>query len=136
MKVCKQHKRGATIEEMGYWVCGDCYSVLPSKPIKYGAPSPSIFDGPPQVITWQAETTKSVEGLTLNDFLRTAAHRYQYYDRSLSLHEAYGLAIELLETIGENFADPAMEWSHSSAREIVNDDVNEYWEEEPDFENG
>lgn len=130
MEACKQHKRGGDIKEMGYWVCGDCYSILPSKPITWGAGSQTTIDGPPQVITWQAETTKSAEGLTLNDFLKTAAHRYKYHARDISLEDAYDLAIELLKTIEEKFADPVMEWSHASAREIVSDDVSCYWEED------
>jgi hypothetical protein len=124
-----QHRSGAWVPEMGYWVCAQCFSRLPDRPKTLG-PAPYTAGGsssPPQVIIWQAETARAHSGLTLAEFLRTMAKRYQLKGRGVTLAVAYTSAIEFLSAIGDAFGDPAYDWTHEGAREMANEDMQE-WE--------
>lgn len=139
MKGDCEHKHGAHVPALGVWVCGQCFAMLGERPVRYrtlphyGGDGPK---GPPQEIAWMAEVRKSVDGLTLADFLRTMAKRYQLRCRDgLTDAYAYSIALDFLRAVGEEFADPALDWSHAGAREMADEDMT-YWEQEDAASNG
>lgn len=134
MGLC-EHRRGAWIEEMGYWLCADCFAKLDSQPKKYGPVSKSMIATDlvlvhRQEIVWQAEIATGPEGLTLNDFLRTMARHYGHRAQ-LDLQDAYDISIETLrafcDLFGDRFGDPEYGWSFQDARDMVDEELS-YWD--------
>ncbi len=122
------HLRGDHIEAMGYWLCGDCWEKLASRPTRYAMITGSDRSGPPrQEISWQAEVVKGPEGVTLGAFIRTMAKRFQRKSRGLSDEDAYACAISALQHFGDKFGDPAFDWSHAGARELADEEMT-YWD--------
>lgn len=127
MNKCK-HMHGAQVNEIALWVCGQCYAKMARRPVRYGPVTNTRgADGPPQQITWMAEIRESEDGTTLNDFLRTMAKRYMFRCRDLSKQDAYDAAIDFMKSVGEEFGDPALDWSHAGAREMADEDMT-YWD--------
>ena len=125
---CK-HRHGDYIKPMAYWLCGQCFKPLSDRPQRYGFVghvSPSESCGVRQEIVWQAEIKKSSEGTTLSEFLRTMAKRYQRRCRDLPVTDAYEAAIEYLRYIEDEFGDPALCWSHDAAREMADEDMQNW----------
>lgn len=125
---CK-HTHGDYIKPMAYWLCGVCFKPLSGRPHSYGMVGPVRGTGPigaRQEIVWLAEIKKSAEGTTLSEFLRTVAKRYQRRCRDLPAEEAYNAAIEYLKCLGEEFGDPSMSWPHDAARELADEDMQDW----------
>lgn len=123
------HPHGAWVPEIALWICGRCFCKLGSCPKRYG-PNPNWSDRagsePPQIIVWQAENRRATGGLTLADFLRTMAKRFQIRG-GLDRAKSYNLAIEVLRQLGDQFGDEAYDWSHAGAREMADDEMS-YWD--------
>lgn len=123
---CK-HTHGDYIKPMAYWLCGQCFTPLEGRPVKYGMKFIGAEYGPRYDIKWQAEIRNSAEGTTLSEFLRTMVKRYQRRCRGLSAEDAYNAAIEYLKFLGEDFGDTSLCWSHDAAREEADEDM-QHWD--------
>lgn len=126
---CK-HVRGDWIKEKGYWLCADCWGKMDSRPTRYGYAMPILEakyrTGPLQQIIWQAEIAQA-DGLTLNDFLRAMARRYMRKTRPpMSRDDAYDAAIDVLRSLGDPYGDIAYSWDGDGARELADDDMQEW----------
>ena len=76
---------------------------------------------------WQAEIRKSIEGLTLADFLRTMAKRFIFKCRDpMSIAEATELALIEMQALGDEWCDPAYDWSHSGARDMADEFIMDW----------
>ena len=126
-----RHHHGDMVAEIGIWVCGECYAKLAERPIEYGMAAPTNgskgqIKGLSQVIVWLA-TFRRVRGVSLSDFLRTMALRFQFKARGMTSAEAYNYAIAALEMLAVEFGDPAYDWSHAAAREMADEEMTQ-WE--------
>lgn len=121
-----RHQRGDWISEQAYWLCADCWAKLPSRPRRYGPTSRTSNEGARQDIIWEAEIAKA-DGVTLNDFLRTMARRYERRTRpQIDRAAAYSAAIEYISALGDDYGDPAYCWNHDAAREFADDDMQDW----------
>jgi len=83
-----------------------------------------------QQIVWQAEIRKSQHGLTLADFLRTMAKRFIYRCREpMVFEDAVEMARIELEALGDEWLDPAYDWSHAGARDMAEEAMT-HWDHE------
>ena len=128
MKICT-HQKGDYISEKGFWLCLSCWKRFQGRPVRYGLPIKGLgADGPPQDIVWRAERAKSDCGMFLNDFLRIMAKRIMTRTRPMmDKSDAYEAAIEMLKSWPDPFGHPDYDWSASSAREMVDEEM-QHWD--------
>lgn len=133
---CK-HEHGAQVDQLATWVCGQCFAKLSERPRRYGM-VPSVGEGsaPRQQIVWLAAAKNSDGGLTLADFLRTMAKRFVHRCRGgMLLTDAFEMALGVLRDLGDEYADPAYDWSHSGARDMADEEMT-YWDHDSGAGNG
>ena len=128
-----QHKRGDFIPDMGFWLCSGCWQRLANRPHRFGmtaTPKDWVFGGGGrQDVVWQAEIHTDQHGNTLGAFLRAMVKRFQFKTRPKMDHRAaYDLSISVLQTIGDDFGDPAYDWSPDGAREFADEEI-QYFDE-------
>jgi len=132
-----QHERGDWIKETGFWLCADCFAKMDGRPTRYVMKTPVVaaevrWTGPRQDIGWQASIAIH-DSVSLNDFLRTMARRFMAKTRPrMDLDAAYEMAISVLQSLqsmGDQYGDPAYDWSHEGAREMADEEMT-YWETE------
>ena len=129
-----RHKRGDWIQEMGFWLCPDCFARLDARPVRYGmVPTiPPTGDGGSspryrQEIVWQAAIA-TYEGVTLNAFLRAMAKRFIRRTRpQMDTPDAYDAAISCIKDLGDKCGDNAYDWSLGGARDLADEEMA-YWE--------
>ena len=126
-----RHLRGDWIKEQGYWLCADCWGKLAERPKEYiMRTGVNVLDakhtGPLQDIGWQAAIAEA-DGLTLSEFLRTMARRYMRKTRPpMGINAAYDAAIAVLKSLGDPYGDPAYSWGAEGARELADDDMQDW----------
>jgi len=136
---CK-HLHGGHIGALDAWVCGQCFQLLAGRPKRYGIvgpPGTKKTDAPRarQQIVWQAETRKSPEGTTLDQFLRAMARRFMSQCKDLDQREAHKLALDALKGMEAEFGHPDYDWSRASAIDIADEEMT-YWDEAEEQGNG
>lgn len=141
------HPHGDHIPNLGFWVCGVCFSKLETQPVKYGMRKPPQSGSPfeeisqgegglcrkparpmRQEIIWRARIATSEENTTLGKFVEVMALRYQRVAYVLTYSEAVDLALELLKGMGDEFGHKSCDWSYVSARELADEDMQETWD--------
>ena len=139
---CK-HKHGDHVST--YWLCGQCYSKLHDRPVKYKMKRQQFDVYSASDITRSSEPLRQVaiyspikvadSGLTLSGFVKKIAARLVVQTRGyMSMVDATDYAVSLLEFIDEEFAAPGFDWSTSGAWEIVGEDM-QYWDTEDSASN-
>lgn len=126
MTDCK-HLHGASIAEVGGWVCGQCYRNIGYRPTRYARLTPPLVPGSYQ-IEWQAEIRVAESGMTLSDFISVIAQWLHGQDRSLSLFEAGDAALEILLCTELEFGHPDMDWTKDAAVDLAREYVSDFWE--------
>ena len=129
---CK-HKHGDNVST--YWLCGQCYSKLPDRPVKYVMRRATVGDGdfegkvmPERQIPIYAPIKVADGGHTLSAFVKAIASRLVVMTRgSMGMDDATDYAVSLLESIDEEFGVHDFDWSTSGAWEIVDEDM-QHWD--------
>lgn len=129
-----QHRRGDFISDMGFWLCSGCWQRLAFRPYRLGMTAiPKEWvrgeNQGRQDVVWQAEIHTDQHGNTLGAFLRAMVKRFQFRTRpKMSEKDAYDLSISVLQTLGDEFGDPAYDWSPGGAREFADEEMH-YFDE-------
>lgn len=128
------HKRGDYIPGMGLWLCSGCWQKLAFRPYRLGMAPVNrnwvrgvTVQVQRQDVVWQAEIHTDQHGNTLGSFLRAMVKRFQFRTRpKMSDQDAYDLAISILQTLGDEFGDPAYDWSPEGAREFADEEIQHF----------
>ena len=134
------HEHGDNVST--YWLCGQCYSKLPDRPVKYVMRRATAGDGdfegkvlPKRQIPIYAPIKVADSGLKLAEFVKAIAARLVVQTRgSMDMQVATDYAVSLLESYDEEFGAPDFDWSTDGAWEIVNEDM-QYWDGESSASN-
>lgn len=135
------HKNGDMVN--GAWLCGQCYSLLPSRPYRTFMVAqmddgradnrPMVKGGEVGPIRKQqiayAPVSVAPGGMTLAKFVAAIASRLIVQTRGgMGAVEASDYAIEILRTFGEEFGAPDVDWTAAGAWDLVAEDMG-YWDE-------
>lgn len=138
---CK-HAHGDMVS--GAWLCGQCYSLLPSRPYRTFIVAQVDEVGPdhrPMVKGGErhqpgkqqiafAPVSAAPNGVTLAKFVAAIASRLIAQTRGgMAPVDASDYAIEILRTFGEEFGAQDVEWTTGGAWDLVSEDMG-YWDED------
>jgi len=116
----------------GYWLCGQCYAKLPARPHWLYMQTGTGLEGEPITPRQKvrvAEIVTAVGGLTLSAFIAAIARRLVVKSGgNFGMSDATDYAIDLLESLGEEFGSSGFDWTVEDAWAIVDDDMQD-WEQ-------
>lgn len=127
------HRRGDFVH--GLWVCGDCFSVLEARPVRYGIAKDfrhedAVVRGPQQIV-WQAGIATDTSGVRFGTFLLwMISHVRAKSGWNLSKEEARGECLDCLKSMDEPFGADGSCWSRDDAKYLVIEGICSYWDDD------
>lgn len=127
------HPNGDSVN--GYWVCGQCFQKLPSRPVIYVMRPVTTsedwdVDGRRRRMRQEAihAPIAKCEGVTLSQFIDMMARRLVARTRGgFHIDDARDYAVECLRSLDETFGSDDMAWDQGAAWDIVDEDMT-YWD--------